>query len=74
MKSKDINKKLIKVTLEYDNEEKRILEGDQCQKWNEELTGMITLGWTHGQTMSEYDWKVEKLTKKFIGDNDVKKS
>ena len=40
-------RKLTKVTMEYDNGDKEYIEGDDAEKWQRALNGAIVLDFTH---------------------------
>ena len=53
-------KKLTKVTLEYDNGEVQTLSGKQAQEWISKLDSALTLNFVHGVNFPEFKWKHEK--------------
>ena len=57
-----MGKKLLKVTMEYDDGEIQTLEGEQAQQWEKELNGAVTMNWVHGHHMPQFKWK--KIKKK----------
>jgi len=44
---------LIKIVMEYDNGEKKYIEGDDVEKWQKVLNSAITLDFTHGGAAQE---------------------
>lgn len=42
-------RKLIKVTMEYDNGYKEYIEGNDAEKWRKALNNAVVLDFTHGQ-------------------------
>lgn len=40
-------RKLIKITMEYDNGDKQYIEGDDAERWLEALNSTIVLDYTH---------------------------
>jgi len=42
------DKKLIKVIFEYGDGSKKILEGEELVKWENEMNSALVLKWSHG--------------------------
>lgn len=57
-------KKLVKVTMEYDNGEVQTLKGKEAQEWIDWLNGSLMMSYIHGGTGKQFNWKVQKKAKK----------
>ena len=53
-------RKLIKVTLEYDDGEVRSLSGDVAALWLKEVNGAIMMDFVHGGSMTTHEWEIER--------------
>jgi len=56
-----MDKKLIKVTMEYSDGSIEYLDSE-AEKWLNEVNGLCVFGSIHGQSLSDFNWK--KLDKK----------
>ena len=52
-------KKLIKVIFEYEDEI-RVLEGNDAQKWIDTINGQCVFNFVHGIKFPKFNWKVSK--------------
>ena len=50
-------KKLIKITLEYDNGDVSYLEGSEAERWSKAVDGAIVMNAIHGNEFPEFKWK-----------------
>lgn len=54
-------RKLIKVTMEYDDRDNVYIEGNDVKKWQEALNSAITLDYIHGghsqDVLKDITWK-----------------
>lgn len=41
-------RKLVKVTMKYDNGDEEYVEGEDVKKWQDAVNGAIVLDFTHG--------------------------
>jgi len=49
-------KKLIKVTVEYNDGTIRVLD-KRCDEWESECNSAIFMNWTHGHSVPDFPWK-----------------
>lgn len=60
-KMPDTERKLIKVTMEYDNGDKEYICGEDATKWLDALNSAIMLDFTHGRhaqdKLKDIAWK-----------------
>lgn len=57
-----MNKKLIKVTFEYDDGEVSWLEDEEAEAWQSAANGVITFNHAHGVSFPQFKWKKKQKT------------
>ena len=54
-------RKLVKVTMEYENGDKVYIEGEDAKIWQDAMNGAITRDYTHGahcqEMLKNVNWK-----------------
>ena len=58
IKPMTIRRKLVKITMEYDDGDKQMLEGKDAQDWQEEYHMLMTNLILHHGIPSSFPWKV----------------